>query len=319
VILALAGGVGGAKRATGLARVLPPSELTVVVNTADDFEHLGLLISPDLDTVMYNLAGIHNPELGWGIAGETWNFMQALKALGGETWFQLGDRDLATHTERTRRLKAGESLSAVTQSLCERLGVQHRVVPMSDDPVRTIVHTDRGVLAFQDYFVRLRCEPVVNRIEYEGADRAQMSAGFEAALNDDQLKCVVICPSNPFLSIGPMLALAGAQEKLRSRGVPIVAVSPIVGGQAVKGPAAKIFKELGREASATEVARFYLGLVDSLILDETDRNASSAIAELGIDPVITNSVMRSLADKERLAREVTEKSFTRAAGSIKSS
>ena len=188
----------------------------------------------------------------------------------------------------------------------ERLGVRHRVVPMSEEPVRTIVHTDRGVLAFQDYFVRLRCEPVVNRIEYEGADRAQMSARFEAALNDDHLQCVVICPSNPFLSIAPMLATGGAREKLRSRGVPIIAVSPIVGGHAIKGPAAKIFKELGREASVTEVARFYRGLVDSLVVDEADRTMSSAIAELGIEPVVTHTIMRNQEDRERVAREVIE-------------
>ncbi len=312
MILALAGGVGGAKLATGFARVLPPSELTVVVNTADDFDHLGLHISPDLDTVMYSLAGIHNPETGWGIAGETWNFMQALKGLGGETWFALGDRDLATHVERTRRLKAGENLSAITLSFCRRLGIQHKVVPMSDDPVRTVLQTDRGQLAFQDYFVRFRCEPVVHGIEYDGAGRARLSAGFEAALNQGQLQCVVICPSNPFLSIAPILAIAGLREKLRSTLVPIVAVSPIVGGHAIKGPAAKLFKELGQEPSSLEVARFYRGLVDVLVIDEADRPLAPSIGDLGIEPMVTHTVMRQPADRERLAREVIDVSQTRA-------
>ncbi len=306
MILALAGGVGGAKLVSGLARVLPPNELCVVVNTGDDFEHLGLHISPDLDTLMYNLAGIHNPEAGWGIAGETWNFMHALEVLGGDVWFRLGDRDLATHTERTRRLKAGESLSSITQSFCRRLGIEHNVVPMSDDPVRTIVHTDRGALAFQDYFVRLRCEPVVHRIEYDGADYARLSAGFEAALADGQLQGVVICPSNPFLSVAPILAISGLKEKLRSGGVPIVAVSPIVGGQALKGPAAKLFTELGHEPSAFEVARYYQGVVEALVIDEVDCSLALSIGGLGIEPIVTHTIMRHPSDQERLAREVIE-------------
>ncbi|MSQ59157.1 MAG: 2-phospho-L-lactate transferase [Betaproteobacteria bacterium] len=304
MILALAGGVGGAKLATGLARALPPSELMIVVNTADDFEHLGLHISPDLDTVMYNLAGVHDPELGWGIANETWNFMAALKMLGGETWFQLGDRDLATHLERTRRLKAGEGLTSVTQALHRSLGVQHAIVPMSDDSVRTIVHTESGRLAFQDYFVRLKCEPAVKRIEYEGAARARPSAAFSATLGDERLRGIVICPSNPFLSVAPILAIPGVREKLQSRQVPVIAVSPIVGGRAIKGPAAKLFQELGKEASVTEVARFYRGLVDKLAIDEVDRPSMSAIRDLGIEPVVARTVMSSDADKELLAREV---------------
>ncbi len=314
MILALAGGVGGAKLATGFVRVLSPAELTIVVNTADDFDHLGLHISPDLDTMMYNLAGIHNPETGWGIAGETWGFMQALKVLGGETWFQLGDRDLATHIERTRRLKAGESLSAITQFFCRQLGIQHRVVPMSEDPVRTIMNTDRGPLAFQNYFVRLRCEPVVNRIEYDGADRARLSAGFEAALNDGQLRGIVICPSNPFLSIAPILAISGLRAKLRSRGVPIIAVSPIVGGQAIKGPAAKLFRELGCEPSAVEVARYYRGVVDAVVIDEVDHSLAPSITDLGIEPIVTHTIMHNQSDRERLAREVIDLSNSLGSG-----
>ncbi len=302
MFLALAGGVGGAKLATGLANILPGADLTVVVNTGDDFEHLGLHISPDIDTVMYNLAGIHNRATGWGVQGETWHFMRALKALGGETWFQLGDRDLATHVERTRRLKSGESLSAITSDFCRALGIPCSVVPMSDDRVRTIVHTDRGALAFQDYFVRLRCEPRVLRIECEGAERARMSAGLEAALNHTRLQAVVICPSNPFLSVAPILAISAVRASLRSRGVPVIAVSPIVGGQAVKGPAGKILKELGQEVSCIGIARYYQGMIDTLVIDDADRSLAPSIDALGIEPVITDTIMRETSDKERLAK-----------------
>jgi LPPG:FO 2-phospho-L-lactate transferase len=306
MILALAGGVGGAKLAKGLADVLPPEELVVVVNTGDDFEHLGLHVSPDVDTVMYTLAGINNTSLGWGIAEETWNFMHALETLGGETWFRLGDRDLATNIERTHRLRAGESLSAVTGHLCARLGVRHHVVPMSDAPVRTLVHTSEGVLTFQDYFVRRRAEPSVTKLEFSGAEEARIAPGFRRALGSRALAAVVVCPSNPYLSIAPILALPDVRAALERRRVPVIAVSPIVAGQALKGPAAKIMRELGKEPSSLEVARFYQGLIDMLVVDHADSVLAASITALGIRPVVTNSVMKTPADRSTLARRIIE-------------
>jgi LPPG:FO 2-phospho-L-lactate transferase len=306
MILALAGGVGGAKLAKGLSEVLTPDELIIAVNTGDDFEHFGLHISPDLDTMMYTLAGISDPVQGWGIAGETWSFMQALERLGGETWFRLGDRDMATHVERTLQLRAGETLSAVTQRLCTRLGVGHRVVPMSDDPVRTIVHTSGGALAFQDYFVRRRAEPPVARIEFDGAERATMSEGLRTALASAALDAVVICPSNPYLSIAPILAVAGVRAALRRKRVPVIAVSPIVAGRALKGPAAKIMRELGEEASSLGVARFYRGLIDALVLDRADENLTTPIAALGLRPIAAQTVMQDRESRVALARTVVD-------------
>ena len=306
MILALAGGVGGAKLAKGLADVLLPEELVVVVNTGDDFEHLGLHVSPDLDTVMYTLAGINNTNLGWGIAGETWNFMYALEALGGETWFRLGDRDLATNIERTQRLRAGESLSAVTGHLCARLGVRHRVVPMSDAPVRTLVHTSEGVLTFQDYFVRRRAEPKVTKLQFSGAEEARIAPAFRLALDNRALAAVVLCPSNPYLSIAPILALPGVRTALEHTRVPVIAVSPIVAGQALKGPAAKIMRELGKEPSSLEIARFYQGLIDMLVVDYADSALGGPIAALGIQPIVTNSIMKEAQDRVTLARRIIE-------------
>jgi LPPG:FO 2-phospho-L-lactate transferase len=306
MIVALAGGVGGAKLAKGLADILAPDELTVVVNTGDDFEHLGLHVSPDLDTVMYTLAGVNDPARGWGIAGETWNFMQGLAAVGGQTWFQLGDRDLATHVERTHRLHTGESLCAVTERLCAQLGVRHRVVPMSDAPVRTLVHTAEGVLAFQDYFVRRRAEPAVVTLEYAGVDRARMAQDFVRCLESPALQAVVICPSNPYLSIAPILALAGMRTALRRARVPVIAVSPIVAGRALKGPAAKIMRELGKEPSSLEVARFYDGLIDALVVDQADSELGAGIAALGIRPFVTDTIMQEPSDRVALAGRVID-------------
>lgn len=301
MIVALAGGVGGAKLAAGLARALPPEELVIAVNTGDDFEHLGLHVSPDLDTVMYTLAGIANPDTGWGQAGETWSFMEALARLGGPAWFKLGDRDLATNVERTRRLRAGETLSAVTRDLCARLGVRHAVVPMSDDPVRTIVHTDRGALEFQHYFVRDRCEPRVQRLEYRGAEAARPSPALREALGRSDLAGVVFCPSNPHLSIAPILAVPGVRQAIGRCGG-AVAVSPIIGGKAVRGPAAKIMQELGTEPSALEIARFYRGLVRALVIDRADAALASSIEALGVRAAPEDTLMTSDADRERLAR-----------------
>ena len=306
MILALAGGVGGAKLAVGLARALGPDELVVAVNTGDDFEHLGLHISPDLDTVMYTLAGVANPETGWGQADESWQFMAALARLGGPDWFRLGDRDLATHLERTRRLKQGESLSAVTRALCERLGARHAIVPMSDDPVRTVVHTDDGVLEFQDYFVRRRCEPRVRKVEYRGAERARPAELFAQALARPDLRGIVFCPSNPYLSIAPVLALPGVREAIERRRVPSVAVSPIIGGQAVKGPAAKLMAELGVEVSSVEIARYYRKLVDVLVLDRADAALAGAVQALGPRARVTDTLMRNDEARERVARACLE-------------
>jgi LPPG:FO 2-phospho-L-lactate transferase len=305
VILALAGGVGGAKLAAGLQGMLGP-DLTVVVNTGDDFEHLGLSISPDLDTVMYTLAGLNNTQTGWGLAGETWSFMGMMEKLGGETWFRLGDRDLAVHVERTRRLAAGEPLSAVTAALCARLGVRARVAPMSDDPVHTVVLTGEGELAFQDYFVRLKCEPVLKGLRFDGAASARMGQAFAAALDDASLRGIVVCPSNPYLSVQPILEVPGVRGRLEGRRVPLAAVSPIVGGRAIKGPAAKILRELGREASALEVARHYRGLADVFVLDQADAALAGEVEALGMRAVVTDTIMRDAASAAALGRRVLD-------------
>jgi LPPG:FO 2-phospho-L-lactate transferase len=298
-VLALSGGVGGAKLALGLYRVLPPDTLTVIANTGDDFEHLGLSISPDLDTLLYTLSGRANPELGWGRAGETWTFMAALEALGGETWFRLGDGDLATHIERTRRLKAGESLSAIIDDFRRRLGIRARLLPMSDDPVRTRLRTEAGWLDFQDYFVRLRCEPVVSELAFAGAITSRPHPDCLAALAEPDLRAVIVCPSNPFISIDPILAVPGLREALRACRAPVVAVSPIVAGQAVKGPTAKMMAELGLPVDAATPARRYRDFLDLYIADEAD---AAALADLDIPVVLTRTLMQSLDDRETLAR-----------------
>jgi LPPG:FO 2-phospho-L-lactate transferase len=304
VLVALAGGVGGAKLAEGLARTIPPGDLTIVVNTGDDFEHLGFHISPDLDTVMYTLAGRNNAETGWGLAGESWAFMNALERLGGETWFRLGDQDLATHVTRTRRLAGGECLSDVTAALCAKFGIGQSVVPMSDDLVRTMVKTDRGLLAFQDYFVRLQCEPRVTGFEFEGARSARPSPVLTALMEAGSIEAVVICPSNPFVSVGPILAVPEIARWLKARNFPVVAVSPIVGGRALKGPAAKMMAELGAEVSALAVARHYGDLLDGFVIDDADAVFASAIAAEGPRVKVTGTVMNNAADRARLARDV---------------
>lgn len=304
MILALAGGVGGAKLTHGLATRLPADELLVVVNTGDDFVHLGLNISPDLDTVMYWLAGLNDPVRGWGVVDETWNFMAAIERLGGPTWFKLGDRDLATHIERTRRLAQGERLSDVTRHLCAQLGVKHNVAPMSDDTVHTIVHTAEGSLEFQDYFVRRKCEPRVLSLDFFGAKTSSPSPAFDAALTNTRLNAIVICPSNPFLSIDPILALDDVRARIERHAAPVIAVSPIVGGQAIKGPAAKILQELGRQSSALEIARCYASLVDGIVIDEIDCGFADSIEALGMRVAIANTVMKTLADQASLASQV---------------
>ena len=301
--LALAGGVGGAKLALGLSETLPPAELTVAVNTADDFEHLGLSICPDLDTVMYTLAGVANPETGWGRRDESWTVMDALGQVGGETWFRLGDKDLATHIERTRRLRAGESLTSVMRDLGKRLGVKPAMVPMSDDPVRTMVTTDQGELAFQDWFVRLRCEPVVKSVRFAGAEKAK---AHPALLDTAGLRGIVVCPSNPFVSVAPILAVPGVRAALTKTKAPKIAVTPIVGGQAIKGPAAKMLSELGHDVSALGVARYYKEWADGFLLDAQDTALAPEIEALGLKVKVADTMMRNDADKRRVARDVLD-------------
>jgi LPPG:FO 2-phospho-L-lactate transferase len=315
-VVALSGGVGGAKLALGLYRVLPPDSLTVIVNTGDDFEHLGLTICPDLDTTLYTLAGLANPQLGWGRRDETWTFMRTLATLGGDSWFRLGDADLALHVERTRRLTGGESLSEVLAALAGRLEIRAAIVPMSDEAVRTRVTTADGELAFQEYFVRERCLPTVTAVKFAGAERARPSERASAALTDAAVAAIIICPSNPYLSIAPILAVPGFRELLQAARAPVIAVTPLVAGRAIKGPTAKIMAELGLRPCAATVAAHYAGLIDGFVLDAQD----AALAPLPAAALhVTDTVMVSLADRERLASEVLEfAARLRAAGSARS-
>lgn len=292
-IVALAGGVGGAKLAHGLAQILPPEDLTVIVNTGDDFEHLGLTICPDLDTVCYTLAGLANPETGWGRENETWNTISNIEKLGGPNWFRLGDQDFATHLERTRRLKEGKSLSQVTNEFCAAWGIKQTVLPMSDSPVRTIVDTDEGELAFQEYFVHRQCHPRVSGFRFEGAATAQPTHGARTAL--EAADAIIICPSNPWVSIDPILRV------LKEINKPVFAVSPIIGGKTVKGPAAKMYAELGIEPSALAVAEHYQRLLAGFILDNKDKQLSDKFRG---KILVTDTLMNSNADRARLARDV---------------
>ncbi len=300
-VVALSGGIGGAKLALGLYRTLPPDSLLVVCNTGDDFEHLGLSISPDIDTVLYTLAGIANPETGWGRAGETWSFMRALEELGGETWFRLGDADLAAHVERTRRLAAGQSLSAITDHFGRRLALRARLAPMCDQPVRTIVRTERGDLPFQRYFVEQRCAPKVSGFEFQGASEARPTPALRGALAARDLEAVVICPSNPFISIDPILAVPGLRAAIAACRAPVVAVSPIIAGRAVKGPTAKMMMELGLPTSARAVAEHYGDLLDGFVLDHADADEAKAI---DVPCLTARTLMASEDDKRALAAEV---------------
>jgi len=296
-MVALAGGVGGAKLAHGLAQVLPPEQLTIIVNTGDDFERLGLTICPDIDTVLYNLAEVNNPTLGWGRADESFHVLEETKRLGHDAWFLLGDKDIALHLLRRKMLDAGLSLTEVTLDLARRLGVAHPVLPMSDQPVRTVILTPEGPLPFQEYFVRRRTEPTMLGMRLEGLAQARPTEQVRAAL--DEADAIIFCPSNPFVSIGPILALPGVRERIAAK--PTLAVSPIIGGQALKGPAAKMMKEQGLEVSALGVAQHYAGLVDGFVLDERDAGLADAVRALGMTPFVTDSIMRDKADRRRLA------------------
>jgi LPPG:FO 2-phospho-L-lactate transferase len=304
VIVALAGGVGGAKMAQGLQAALPPGDLTVVVNTADDFELYGLWISPDLDTVTYTLAGIADPVNGWGVAGDTRQTLDAIARYGQEPWFLLGDQDFATHILRTERLRAGIPLSAITAELAAAIGIQSRIVPMTDDRVATLIDTPAGTLEFQDYFVARRQSDDVLGVTFAGMEQATAHPDVLGAIR--QADAVVIAPSNPIVSVAPILATPGVREALADTPAPIVAVSPIVGGQALKGPAAQMLATLGHEVSALGVARLYAELIDGLVIDEVDRELGPAIELLGTRVLVTATVMGDEADRGRLAAEVLD-------------
>jgi LPPG:FO 2-phospho-L-lactate transferase len=299
-VIALAGGVGGARLADGLAQILEHDALTVIVNTGDDFEHLGLKICPDLDTVIYTLAGLSNPASGWGRSGESWKALESLGELGGPTWFRLGDRDLGLNLERTRRLRLGHTLSQVTKHFCQSLGVRAQVLPMSDDPVPTCVLTDEGDLPFQEYFVRRQCQPRVSGFRFFGAEHAAPAPGVLDAIRQADL--IIFCPSNPWVSVDPILAVLGIREALRPK--PVVAVSPIIGGHAVKGPAAKMFRELGLESSAISVAQHYGELLSGFVLDAVDAAQAGEIRSHGIAILTTDTIMKTPQKRLVLAEEV---------------
>lgn len=300
--LALVGGVGGAKLALGLSKALELQDLTIVVNTGDDERFYGLHVSPDVDTVMYTLAGVANPDTGWGIKGETFHALEWLRAYGADAWFNLGDRDLATHIRRSELLGQGCTLSDVTETLCRALGVKHRIAPMSDEPVRTLLSTDEGELPMQTYFVKRRCEPAVRGVRFEGAESAQPSPEFARALADSD--ALVFCPSNPFISVAPILAVQGARRAIEEFAGLRAAVSPIVGGRAIKGPAAKMMRELGYDVSCAGVAAQYAGLCDVFVIDDVDAAHAPEIEALGMRAAVTNTIMNSEADKIRLAEYI---------------
>jgi LPPG:FO 2-phospho-L-lactate transferase len=305
-IVALAGGVGGAKLAHGLAQILEPEDLTVIVNTGDDFEHMGLYISPDLDTVCYTLAGLANFETGWGRTNETWNTINSVEKLGGPSWFRLGDLDIGTHLERTRRLKAGQSLSQVTRQFCEAWGVKQTILPMSDSPVRTIVETEDGDLAFQEYFVHRQCQPKVRGFRFDGLDLAKPAPGTHEAI--ESADAVIICPSNPWVSIDPILRVISLTptpfpkgEERWGEGKKVIAVSPIIAGTTVKGPAAKMFTELGIEASVLAIADHYHGLLSGFVIDQMDEKF---LKQINVKTLVIDTLMKHLTDRARLAKDV---------------
>lgn len=303
-IVALSGGVGGAKLVLGLASVLPAEQLTVIANTADDFEHLGLFICPDLDTVMYTLAGISHPQQGWGLAGESFACMQALDRFNGETWFRLGDQDIATHLLRSANLRAGQSLTDVSADLFKRLNIAPTVLPMCDEKVSTIVHTANGDLAFQHYFVREQCKTDVTGFRFDGIEKATLGAKQAEALAS--MDALIICPSNPFVSVAPILKVPGVKDAIAARKVPVVVVSPIVAGMAIKGPAAKMMQDLNMPVTALGVAQYYQGRATHFVVDSQDAQYVDAIKALGFEVLSCNTVMHSLDDRKGLAQSILE-------------
>jgi LPPG:FO 2-phospho-L-lactate transferase len=303
-IVALAGGVGGAKLAHGLALSGLGERLSVVVNTADDFTLYGLHISPDLDTLLYTLAGRANPETGWGLAGDSYTALEMMRAYGIDTWFLLGDKDLATHILRTERLQSGQRLTAVMGDFARALGIEARLLPMCDELVQTKVRTPDGLLDFQEYFVRRRHSDDVYEIVFDGIERATLPAAVSDAIGAADL--IVLCPSNPFVSVDPILAVPGLREQIDRSAAPVVAVSPIIGGEAVKGPAARMLASLGHEVSAAGVAAYYRDLIDVLVIDEVDRELAGRIEALGIRTAITNTLMKTDEHRAALARFTIE-------------
>jgi len=295
-IVALAGGVGGAKLAHGLAQILPPKDLTIIVNTGDDFEHLGMSISPDLDTVCYTLGGLANSETGWGRVDETWNTIANVERLGGPAWFRLGDQDIATHLERTRRLKDGQPLSQVTRDFCKAWGIQHTILPMTDAPVRTMVDSNEGELAFQEYFVHRQCRPEVKGFRFDGVEAAEPAPGAHEAVSTAD--AIIICPSNPWVSVDPILKVV---KEVKGT---VVAVSPIIGGKTVKGPAAKMYAELGIEPSALAVANHYRTILKGFVLDNADSSLQPEIEKMNVQTLVTDTLMNQITDRARLANDV---------------
>jgi LPPG:FO 2-phospho-L-lactate transferase len=301
-ILAITGGVGGAKLALGLSKLLGPEELAFVVNTGDDFNHLGFPISPDTDTLIYTLSGNCNTETGWGRSDESWRFMQALNDIGGETWFALGDKDLAMHVRRRQLLDAGLPISQVTASLAESFGVPHKIFPMSNDPVHTRVSTACGWLDFQHYFVREKCKPVVKGFEFQGAEKAQINADITERITSPSLGGIILCPSNPYVSIDPILSVPGMRDQLAACKVPVIAVSPVVGGAAIKGPTVKMMQELGIPNTAESVASHYADFLDGFVLDIQDRERASVVETHGLATTVTQTVMKTLQDRINLGQ-----------------
>jgi LPPG:FO 2-phospho-L-lactate transferase len=301
-ILAITGGVGGAKLALGLSRLLGPEDLSFVVNTGDDFTHLGFPVSPDIDTLVYTLSGTCNTETGWGRKDESWQFMQALKEIGGETWFALGDKDLAMHVRRRQLLGEGLTISEVTASLAELLGILHKIIPMSNDPIHTRVLTDDGRMDFQRYFVREKCKPVVTGFEFEGAKLAHINPDITELITSSTLGGIILCPSNPYVSIDPILSVPGMRDQLAACQVPVIAVSPVVGGAAIKGPTVKMMQELGVQNTADSVASHYADFLDGFVLDIKDRELASVVETHGLATTVTQTVMKTLQDRINLGR-----------------
>jgi len=305
-ILAITGGVGGAKLALGLSKLLGPEDLSFMVNTGDDFTHLGFPISPDIDTLLYTLSGTCNTETGWGRSEEGWQFMQALKEMGAETWFALGDKDLAMHVERRRLLDSGLTLGAATASLAKSFGIAHRILPMSNDRVSTRVLTRQGKMDFQHYFVREKCEPSVTGFEFEGAAQALIHPDISELLNSPGLKGIILCPSNPFVSIDPILSIHGFREQLKACRAPVIAVSPVIGGAAVKGPTVKMMRELDIPNTADSVALHYADFLDGFVVDIKDGDLIHIIDKMNINSVVSNILMKTLEDRIDLARTCLE-------------
>ena len=299
-VITLSGGVGGAKLVLGLSHIVMGGDLVVACNTGDDFDHLGLRVCPDIDSILYSLSGLSDQQRGWGRRDETWTFMSALGDLKAPIWFNLGDGDLATHVFRSDLLRQGQLLGAVTAELALRLGITATICPMSDDPVATIVQTPEGELAFQHYFVREQCKPSVTGFRFEGLNAASLNGTVADALNDNP-RAIIIAPSNPYVSVDQILHIPGMMDALIAADAPIVAVSPIVGGQALKGPAAKMMAELGIDVSVLGIARHYHELLDGLIIDQIDANLAPKIEAMGLKVHVTQTIMSDLKSRIDLA------------------